>query len=60
MLAAGAVATDAPVLQPLGLLLDLTGEAMRARGCSWSPATPARKRPCAPTSRSPRGPAALR
>jgi len=31
LLAAGAVATDAPVLQPLGLLLDLTGEAMRAR-----------------------------
>lgn len=31
LLAAGAVATDAPVLQPLGLLLDLTGEAMRSR-----------------------------
>jgi len=31
LLAAGATATDAPVLQPLGLLLDLTGEAMRAR-----------------------------
>jgi ATP phosphoribosyltransferase regulatory subunit len=31
LLAAGAIATDAPVLQPLGLLLDLTGEAMRAR-----------------------------
>jgi len=29
--AAGAVLTDAPVLQPLGLLLDLTGEAMRSR-----------------------------
>lgn len=28
---AGAVLTDAPVLQPLGLLLDLAGEAMRAR-----------------------------
>ena len=31
LLSAGAVATDAPVLQPLGLLLDLTGEAMRSR-----------------------------
>ena len=31
LLAAGAVATDAPVLQPLGLLLDLAGEAMRSR-----------------------------
>jgi ATP phosphoribosyltransferase regulatory subunit len=31
LLAAGAVVTDAPVLQPLGLLLDLTGEAMRSR-----------------------------
>jgi ATP phosphoribosyltransferase regulatory subunit len=31
LLAAGAVLTDAPVLQPLGLLLDLTGEAMRSR-----------------------------
>jgi ATP phosphoribosyltransferase regulatory subunit len=30
-LAAGAVPTDAPVLQPLGLLLDLAGEAMRSR-----------------------------
>jgi ATP phosphoribosyltransferase regulatory subunit len=29
-LAAGAAAADAPVLQPLGLLLDLAGEAMRA------------------------------
>jgi ATP phosphoribosyltransferase regulatory subunit len=29
--AAGAVLTDAPVLQPLGLLLDLAGESMRAR-----------------------------
>jgi len=29
--AAGAVLTDAPVLQPLGLLLDLAGEAMRSR-----------------------------
>ena len=29
-LAAGAVLADAPVLQPLGLLLDLAGEAMRA------------------------------
>jgi ATP phosphoribosyltransferase regulatory subunit len=29
--AAGAVAVDAPILQPLGLLLDLAGEAMRAR-----------------------------
>jgi len=28
---AGAVLTDAPVLQPLGLLLDLAGESMRAR-----------------------------
>lgn len=28
---AGAVLTDAPVMQPLGLLLDLTGESMRAR-----------------------------
>jgi ATP phosphoribosyltransferase regulatory subunit len=27
----GAVLTDAPVLQPLGLLLDLAGEAMRSR-----------------------------
>ena len=31
LLAAGAAPTDAPVLQPLGLLLDLAGEAMRAR-----------------------------
>ncbi len=31
LLAAGAVVTDAPVLQPLGLLLDLAGEAMRSR-----------------------------
>ena len=31
LLAAGARPTDAPVLQPLGLLLDLAGEAMRAR-----------------------------
>ncbi|MET3663910.1 ATP phosphoribosyltransferase regulatory subunit [Caulobacter sp. 1776] len=31
LLAAGAAATDAPVLQPLGLLLDLAGEAMRSR-----------------------------
>ncbi len=31
LLAAGATLTDAPVLQPLGLLLDLTGEAMRSR-----------------------------
>lgn len=31
LLAAGAALTDAPVLQPLGLLLDLTGEAMRSR-----------------------------
>lgn len=31
LLAAGAVLTDAPVLQPLGLLLDLAGEAMRSR-----------------------------
>lgn len=30
-LAAGASAVDAPILQPLGLLLDLAGEAMRAR-----------------------------
>jgi len=30
-LAAGAAPTDAPVLQPLGLLLDLAGEAMRSR-----------------------------
>jgi ATP phosphoribosyltransferase regulatory subunit len=29
--AAGAVPVDAPVIQPLGLLLDLAGEAMRAR-----------------------------
>jgi ATP phosphoribosyltransferase regulatory subunit len=29
--AAGAEAVDAPILQPLGLLLDLAGEAMRAR-----------------------------
>ncbi|HEY3695540.1 ATP phosphoribosyltransferase regulatory subunit [Phenylobacterium sp.] len=29
--AAGAVSVDAPILQPLGLLLDLAGEAMRAR-----------------------------
>lgn len=29
--AAGAVAVDAPILQPLNLLLDLAGEAMRAR-----------------------------
>ncbi|MCA0357963.1 MAG: ATP phosphoribosyltransferase regulatory subunit [Proteobacteria bacterium] len=31
LLDAGAVLTDAPVLQPLGLLLDLAGEAMRSR-----------------------------
>jgi ATP phosphoribosyltransferase regulatory subunit len=31
LLLAGATLTDAPVLQPLGLLLDLTGEAMRSR-----------------------------
>lgn len=31
LLAGGAVLTDAPVLQPLGLLLDLAGEAMRSR-----------------------------
>jgi ATP phosphoribosyltransferase regulatory subunit len=31
MLAAGAEVADAPILQPLGLLLDLAGEAMRAR-----------------------------
>jgi ATP phosphoribosyltransferase regulatory subunit len=30
-LGAGAAPTDAPVLQPLGLLLDLAGEAMRSR-----------------------------
>lgn len=30
-LAAGAEAVDAPLLQPLGLLLDLAGEALRAR-----------------------------
>ena len=30
-LSAGAAPTDAPVLQPLGLLLDLAGEAMRSR-----------------------------
>ena len=30
-LTAGATPTDAPVLQPLGLLLDLAGEAMRSR-----------------------------
>lgn len=30
-LAVGAEAVDAPILQPLGLLLDLAGEAMRAR-----------------------------
>ncbi len=30
------VATDAPVLQPLGLLLDLTGEAMRSRNSRGS------------------------
>jgi len=30
-LSAGATPTDAPVLQPLGLLLDLAGEAMRSR-----------------------------
>ncbi|KQZ06505.1 ATP phosphoribosyltransferase regulatory subunit [Caulobacter sp. Root1455] len=30
-LTAGAAPTDAPVLQPLGLLLDLAGEAMRSR-----------------------------
>lgn len=30
-LAPGAEAVDAPILQPLGLLLDLAGEAMRAR-----------------------------
>ena len=28
---AGAVSVEAPVIQPLGLLLDLAGEAMRAR-----------------------------
>jgi ATP phosphoribosyltransferase regulatory subunit len=31
MLAAGAQAADAPILQPLSLLLDLAGEAMRAQ-----------------------------
>lgn len=31
LLGADAALTDAPVLQPLGLLLDLTGEAMRSR-----------------------------
>ena len=31
LLAAKATPTDAPVLQPLGLLLDLAGEAMRSR-----------------------------
>ncbi len=31
LLSAGAAPTDAPVLQPLGLLLDLAGEAMRSR-----------------------------
>jgi ATP phosphoribosyltransferase regulatory subunit len=31
LLAAGAEAVDAPILQPLGLLLDLAGEAMRSR-----------------------------
>jgi len=31
LLAAGAEPVDAPLLQPLGLLLDLAGEAMRAR-----------------------------
>lgn len=31
LLGAGATPTDAPVLQPLGLLLDLAGEAMRSR-----------------------------
>ena len=31
MLAAGAERADAPILQPLNLLLDLAGEAMRAR-----------------------------
>ena len=31
LLTAGAAPTDAPVLQPLGLLLDLAGEAMRSR-----------------------------
>ncbi|WP_175582097.1 ATP phosphoribosyltransferase regulatory subunit, partial [Caulobacter sp. SSI4214] len=31
LLAAGATPVDAPVLQPLGLLLDLAGEAMRSR-----------------------------
>jgi ATP phosphoribosyltransferase regulatory subunit len=31
LLVAGAAPTDAPVLQPLGLLLDLAGEAMRSR-----------------------------
>ncbi|HEX5378248.1 MAG TPA: ATP phosphoribosyltransferase regulatory subunit, partial [Phenylobacterium sp.] len=30
-LAAGATSVDTPILQPLGLLLDLAGEAMRAR-----------------------------
>jgi ATP phosphoribosyltransferase regulatory subunit len=30
-LAAGATHVDAPILQPLGLLLDLAGEDMRAR-----------------------------
>jgi ATP phosphoribosyltransferase regulatory subunit len=29
--AAGATPVDAPILQPLGLLIDLAGEAMRAR-----------------------------
>ena len=29
--AAGATPVDAPILQPLNLLLDLAGEAMRAR-----------------------------
>lgn len=31
LLGAGATPTDAPVMQPLGLLLDLAGEAMRSR-----------------------------
>ncbi|MDR6624728.1 ATP phosphoribosyltransferase regulatory subunit [Caulobacter segnis] len=31
LLAAGAAPADAPVMQPLGLLLDLAGEAMRSR-----------------------------
>jgi ATP phosphoribosyltransferase regulatory subunit len=31
LLSAGAIAVDAPILQPLNLLLDLAGEAMRSR-----------------------------